>query len=90
MEAMNGNYLGIGGMSLQIRSKSDAMKYAFDITTEKNYSTGEVKVNREKAMEVYNTFVDNIQLPDVEKEKDFMDKYIPFLQTITDKKKEKE
>lgn len=48
-----------------IASKTDAIKYAFDLTTQRNLSTGEVKIDIEKAMQVYKTFIDNVNLPDV-------------------------
>lgn len=60
--------LGISGSFPQssIKTKADALKYAFDLTTERNYSTGETKVNTEKALEVFKAFTDNIVLPDCE------------------------
>ena len=60
--------LGFGGYLPQsVKSKADAMKYAFDLTTVRNLSTGENQVNMEKALEVYKAFTDNIELPNVEK-----------------------
>lgn len=58
--------LALNGMynPYSIKTKADAMKYAFDLTTEKDFSTGETKVNVEKAMEVYKCFTSAIELPD--------------------------
>lgn len=57
--ALNGTYY-----PNSIKTKADAMKYAFDLTTEKNFSTGETKISVEKAMDVYTCFTSNIELPD--------------------------
>lgn len=57
--ALNGTY-----NPNSIKTKADAMKYAFDLTTEKDFSTGATKIDVEKAMGVYTCFTSNIELPD--------------------------
>lgn len=80
-------FLGSAGFNpAKISTKADAMRYAFDLTTERNLSTGETKVNTEKALEVFKAFTDNIDLPEcqIDPVKQCGEGINNFLATITD------
>lgn len=57
--ALNGTY-----NPNSIKTKADAMRYAFDLTTVRNFSIGATEIDVEKAMDVYTCFTSNIELPD--------------------------
>lgn len=59
--ALNGTY-----NPNSIKTKADAMRYAFDLTTVRNFSIGATEIDVEKAMDVYTCFISNIELPDYE------------------------
>ena len=63
------------------------MKYAFDMTTQRNFSTGEMTIDKEKAFDVYNSFVENMELPDVEKpaSNELMESYNQLVKAIIPK-----
>lgn len=83
MEALG---LGVGCNNYTIKTKADAMRYAFDLTTERNYSTQETHVNIKKAMSVYRCFVSNINLPDCESgiPQDFFDNCNALLRSYSE------
>lgn len=65
MDSFLSSFGGNAGINQnKITTKADAMKYAFELTTERNLATGETKVNTEKALEVFKAFTDNIDLPE--------------------------
>lgn len=81
---------GINGYIPEIRSKAEAMKYAFDITTVFDTSSNEVKINKEQALEVYYAFVDNINLPDVHESnqlKEVIEKYADTMKYVSERDK---
>lgn len=79
--ALNGTY-----NPNSIKTKAEAMKYAFDLTTERNFSTGATKVNVENAMEVYKCFTSNIELPDCDSSitQDIVEEGNKFLAAVTE------
>lgn len=62
--ALNGTY-----NPNSIKSKADAMRYAFDLTTERNFSTGATKIDVEKQWMFTRVFllISNCQITKVQR-----------------------
>lgn len=63
-ETLGAAALGICGSMQGIESKAEAMTFAINLTTKRDFSTGESIIDKEKAIEVYRLFTENIDLPD--------------------------
>lgn len=62
---MDTMYYGCGSSNLaSIRSKADAMKFA--IETSRTFKDGNTEIHLDKAKEIFQMFVENMTLPDVQ------------------------